>query len=107
MERPARRFLFRLASHLKKTVNELLDTVDSHELTEWLAYSTIEPLDGDRGDIHSAQICSLLANQWRGKGAKAATVSDFIPDWYAQPKATTFEDSVLAWAMAVGTIKKE
>jgi len=60
-----------LAGHLKKTVGELLDTMDSRELSEWMAFASLEPLDGDRGDIHAAQVCSVLANQWRGKESEA------------------------------------
>jgi hypothetical protein len=38
MRRPLRRFCFYLATRLKMTVAELLDRVDSRELTEWMAY---------------------------------------------------------------------
>ena len=81
--------------------------MDSQELTDWMAYSTLEPLDADRGDIHAAQVCSMLANQWRSKDSKAFDVTDFIPDWYAvqKPKKNDFA-AFKAWMMAVGTEKK-
>jgi len=96
-----------LAGHLKKTVGELLDTMDSLELSEWMAFASLEPLDGDRGDIHAAQVCSVLANQWRSKEQKPVEVVDFIPDWYAvqKPKKSNF-DAFKAWMMAVGTERK-
>ena len=93
-----------MAGHLKKTVGEILDTVDSAELTEWMAFSTLEPLDGDRADIHAAQVCAMMANQWRGKDSKLFEVVDFIPDWYsvAKPKKNEFA-AFKAWMVAVGT----
>lgn len=73
-----------------------------------MAFSTMEPLDGDRGDIHAAQVCALLANQWRGKDSKAAEVADFIPDWHAppRPKGSGFE-AFKSWMLAVGKPEKK
>lgn len=93
-----------MAGHLKKTVGELLDTMDSLELSEWMAFASLEPLDGDRGDIHAAQVCAILANQWRGKESKPVEIVDFIPDWYAvaKPKKNDFS-AFKTWMVAVGT----
>lgn len=38
MCRPARRFYFTLALKLGMTVKNLLNDIDSHELSEWIAY---------------------------------------------------------------------
>ena len=92
---------------MKKTVREILDEVDSQELNEWQAFSTIEPLDGDRGDIHAAQICSTTANVWRGSETKALEVKDFLPDWYGENKKVESFAALKAWASAVGTKKQE
>lgn len=47
------------------TVRELLSRIDSHELSEWLAYFRIEPLDD--AHYHTALICSTLINLWSDK----------------------------------------
>jgi Protein of unknown function (DUF4035) len=94
-----------LAGHLKKTVSELLDGMDAQELTEWMAFSTIEPLDADRADIHAAQVCSTTANVWRGSETKVLEVKDFIPDWYGETKKADNFAGLKAWAQAMGTKK--
>ena len=38
MLRPSRMFYFRLAEKLGKTVKELLESMDSREISEWAAY---------------------------------------------------------------------
>lgn len=38
MRLPFRRYCFYLASRLKMTVKQLLDTMDSKEIMEWMAY---------------------------------------------------------------------
>jgi hypothetical protein len=90
---------------LKKTVAEILDGMDAAELTEWIAFSTIEPLDADRADIHAAQICSTTANVWRASDSKAIEVKDFIPDWYGEQKKTDNFAAFKAWAIAMGSKK--
>lgn len=55
--RPERRFLFRLAGHLGKTVRQICEEMDSRELTEWIIYDRyFEP----------------LGNQWRQSALMAA-----------------------------------
>jgi len=39
---PERMFLFRLAKELGKTVWELCQSLDSYEITEWLAFFKVE-----------------------------------------------------------------
>jgi len=79
--------------------------MDAAELTEWIAFSTIEPLDGDRADIHAAQICSTTANVWRGSDTKPIEVKDFIPDWYGEQKKTDNFAAFKAWAIAMSSKK--
>lgn len=51
--------------------------IDSKEFAEWIAFNTINPGDPERGDMNTAQVCSLLANIHRGKGEKPYELSDF------------------------------
>jgi hypothetical protein len=98
--------LFRLAGHLKKSVGEILETMDSDELTDWMAFARIEPLDGYRNDINFASLQSLLGNCNRGSSQKAFTIEDFLPDYFKEnkPEQTPedMERSLLAWVKAAG-----
>jgi hypothetical protein len=44
---PERVFLFRLAKELGMTVRRLLNELDSHEISEWLAFFKIEREDAE------------------------------------------------------------
>ena len=74
-----RRFVFRLALALGKTVGELLDSIDSRELTEWQIFDSIDPIGAWRDDYASGLLCALQANMNRRKGAKAFVPQDFMP----------------------------
>lgn len=62
MERPERRFWFRLALALGCTVAELQDRMSSAEFAEWMAFYGVEPFGEVRGDIQAAVIASTVAN---------------------------------------------
>ena len=61
------------------TVGELLYRVSSDELTEWLAYSRIEPFGGHWEDFRTGQVCATVAN-FAGKALKDG--SDITPDHF-------------------------
>ena len=61
------------------TVRELLQRMDSRELSEWLAYDQIEPIGAVRGDLNAGIISSTIANCNRGKNQKVFTPADFMP----------------------------
>lgn len=42
---PTRRYYFGLAERLGRTVHELLSTVSSYELTEWMAHDELTAAD--------------------------------------------------------------
>ncbi len=48
------------------------------ELSEWQAYSLIEPFGEARADLRSATIACVIANANRGKGQPAFKLEDFI-----------------------------
>jgi hypothetical protein len=74
--RPLRRFLFRLAGHLKMTVGELCRRMDSRELSEWIAYDRYYEPIGDQwlqtGVVTSAVIATVA-------GRKAPKPQDIVP----------------------------
>lgn len=61
------------------TVGELLERLDSYELTEWQIFDGIEPIGFARTDYNAGMICSLLANANRRKGSPPITPSEFMP----------------------------
>jgi len=71
--------VFRLALALGCTVAELLDRVDSHELTEWMAFDSIDPIGHWRTDYGFGLLCALQANMHRQKGKQPLKPQDFMP----------------------------
>jgi len=70
--------MFRLALKLGKTVSQLSRELSSKELTEWMAFYSLEPFDDLRADLRAGIISSTIANAHRTKG-KAFKPSDFMP----------------------------
>ena len=62
-----------------RTVEELLASISSAELAEWMAYYTVCPFGEERADFRQAITSMILANQWRGKNSKPAKLAQFMP----------------------------
>jgi hypothetical protein len=62
------------------TRGELLDRMDSRELTAWQLFSAIEPIGDRRADLRAAMIASVLANANRDpdKQANPFELADFL-----------------------------
>ena len=58
-----RKFIFKLAAHLGKTVGELENTMSNKELREWESYVKIEPFFADRMEIMIARVSSMYHNE--------------------------------------------
>lgn len=67
----------RLARQMGRTLAELLDSIDSHELSLWIAYDRLEPLDDPYW--RTGLICSTMANINKDKKTTAFKPDDFIP----------------------------
>lgn len=63
------------------TVAEMLSRISSRELSEWLAYSQIEPFGEERADLRAGIVASTVFNVNRGKGQKARTPQEFMPQF--------------------------
>lgn len=81
-----RKFIFKLALALGRTVDELLASMSSAELSEWIAFDRVERLP-DPYWI-GGMIASVVANSIAG--AKT-TPSDFIPREEIKPRQTQAE----------------
>ena len=71
-------FLHRLALALGRTVDEVERGMSDRELRDWLAFAAEHPLPDDLADLHSAMICSIVANLGRGADTAPVAVSDFL-----------------------------
>jgi hypothetical protein len=59
---------------LGRTVRELEASIDSSELTEWMAYNQIEPIPDS--NWHTGLLASVMCNLWSKSRSKP---DDFIP----------------------------
>lgn len=87
------------------TVEELLTRMSSHELSEWMAFYTLEPFDEFRRDWRAAIIACTVANAHRGKKTRPYKVKDFL---YNKPakRAKSIEEQV-ALAQEITSIYEE
>lgn len=58
-------FAFRLAAFLKMTVRTLLNTIDSAELTEWMAFERLEPFGALADDFRFGTVAAAVYNSQR------------------------------------------
>lgn len=86
MQRPERRFAFRLSLALGVFHPDyLLTAISSRQLAEWIAFQRLEPFGETRADFRSGIIASTIANVFRGKKQPAAAPTDFMPRFSRPP----------------------
>lgn len=73
------------------TVAELLARVSSRELSEWMAYSQVEPWGEERADLRAGIVASTVANTARNakKRHKPFKPEEFMPTF--ERKTQTME----------------
>lgn len=79
--------MFRLALALGLPVREMLASMGSDELTEWMAYYQLEPFGDYRADYRSGVVASTFANAHRAKDANPFRPEDFMPFLEKRPPA--------------------
>lgn len=73
-----------LALRLGKTLRQLLEEIDAHELGEWQAYDRLQPIDETkRIETALGIISSLTYNPNRPEHVQAKSAKDFIVDYAA------------------------
>lgn len=68
-------------------MQELLCRVSSYELSEWMAFSILEPFGTDAENLGHAITASTIANINRGKNDKPYKVEDFMPKFEKQSQS--------------------
>jgi len=76
------------------TVGELLQRISSRELSEWIAFSLLEPFGTEVDLLGHAITASTVANVNRERGSKAYTPQDFMPSFDQREKNQTVEEMV-------------
>ena len=70
-----------------RTVRELAPALDSHELSEWMAFSTLEPLPEERADQRAAMIAhAVVCMNWADKNRRPPPIADFLVVRPPKPK---------------------
>ena len=49
-----------------------------------MAYNSLSPIGGERGDIQAAIVSSTIANSFRGANSQPATVAEYKTKWGAE-----------------------
>jgi hypothetical protein len=69
--------------------------MSERELRDWYAFATERPLPDELADVHSALICSIVANLARGADTAAYATSDFLVLHRPAPPAPAPGDMVV------------
>ena len=79
------------------TVAELGQRMSSREFSEWQVFAANEPFGEDRADLHTALLCSVLANAWGGK----SEIKDFLLKFWQPAEPIPSNDSFRALFMGI------
>lgn len=82
------------------TKRELLKKLDSKELSEWMAYSRIEPIGEYRKDLRAGIIASVVANgiqSFGDKKGKDYKPEDFMPEFGEEKQEKSPEELKKKW----------
>jgi len=74
-------------------VAELLKRISSREITEWMAFSQLEPFGADAQYVGHAITASTIANVNRGENTPAYSAADFMPK-FGTKDTQTVEDMI-------------
>ena len=83
-------------------VSELLRRITSREITEWMAFSQLEPFGADAGFLGHGITSATVANANWAKGQKAYTAEDFMPAFEGKKKQTVEEMIQFAQIVTIG-----
>lgn len=85
----------------------MLQRMDSQELTEWMAYSQIEPFGSFNGFYQSGIVASIIANT--NSLHKKFSPMDFVPECYKEKvkKQTVKDFKTILESIASTKIKRK
>lgn len=71
-----------LALRLGRTLGEVMEGMDTYELSLWREFDRLSPLGDEREDLRNAHLASVVA---RGAGAKVSGL-DMLLRWGEEPQ---------------------
>jgi flagellar basal body rod protein FlgC len=79
------------------TVRELLQRVDSRELTEWMAFYKLEPWGAEIEDYRTGVVASTIANANRDSKRKSKPFQpkDFMPQQKVEEQSWEEQEKIL------------
>lgn len=88
------------------TVTELLARISSRELSEWMAYYSVEPWGAERDNLHAGIVASATINVWRGEKDEPVNAQDFMLQFGEDEKQPVSADELYGmfqtWALLNG-----
>lgn len=99
---PLREFVFKLALCLGRTVRELLDSIDSKELSEWIAYDRVAGLPDPW--LQTGIGCAVMRNSLASQG-RPAKPTDFMPIRLAPPGPKSAAENMAAMGVVIQQMK--
>ena len=73
----------------------MLARVDSHELSEWLAFDRLEPIDhAHRAEASNARLMALIASLVRKKGDPSVDWQDLMPRYGEEKRQQTWDEQL-------------
>lgn len=83
-------------------VSELLERMSSSEISEWMAFSRLEPFGAEAEYVGHAITAATVANVNRRKEQKAFQYTDFIPRFEPEKKQSVDEMVQFAEMVTIG-----
>lgn len=77
------------------TVRELLERIDSRELSEWIAYYELEPWGEERADLRAGIVAATVVNSRprdKRNPGKTYKPEDFMPKFGETKQEQTWQD---------------
>lgn len=77
------------------TIEQILDNITSRELSEWMAFSQVEPIGDARADLRTAILAAVIANGSRDTNKKPDPFapSDFLIDFWRRTDPAQIVDT--------------
>lgn len=91
------------------TVEELLARTTSRELSEWMAYFSLDPFGEERADLRAGIVASTIANAQRDPKQRRQPYKpeDFMPDFENRESEDKSPQEIYAMMRTWATLAKE
>ena len=81
---------------------EMLTRMSSAEISEWIAFNSLEPFGSEASYFGHAIVASTVANASRSKGRQVFKAEDFVPKFERKKAQSINEMLQIAQMMTIG-----